>query len=197
MYLKVEKDFIEVHRESSELKCDVGQLKSELDSFTSEIQGVLRNYAHAVKSEVADVVSVGSQTIVTHKPRVLPTPVKDHHSEYSNQENCSLQCRSAQTSLTNLAAEADEQAEHFRRKEDGYKRDLFELKVKLKELEAKMIHLKRKAEQIKSNVPVEIPPEGFSNEKVLYIYISKSKLYRMNIQFDYIINNLWPHVEIY
>ena len=152
-------EFSAIEQESNKIKEDVNLMKSEMNTFVSEIKIAITSYTDLQKE--VNTVSIGSQTLVTHKTRILPTP----HQHDPNQEK---NAKSAQTSVTNVTANPEDQAAKFKIKEDRYKRDLFELKVKLKELEAKMIHLKKKAEQMKSNNQVEIPLESVSNEKVPY-----------------------------
>jgi hypothetical protein len=154
-----------------EVKNDLNSMKCELENFSAEIKdafSTLELESTKPTSEPLPLVESSSQTEAMPKNRVLPQPSvsKDSSSnDVPRSEPVDLSsCREAQTSTSNLVAEED--GKSFKEKEAKYKKDIFDLKVKLKELEIKMNHIKKKADEIKNDSKDEAISENLSNEKV-------------------------------
>ena len=162
-------------------------MKSELANFSAEIKdafSALELESSKASSEPVSLVDIASQTEAVPKGRVLPQPCVTKDSNYTDttqSEPVDLSsCKEAQTSTSNLTAEGD--GAGFKEKEAKYKKDIFDLKVKLKELEVKMNHIKKKADEMKNNSNDENISENLSNEKVSILIC---KYEEFNLVFKY------------
>lgn len=154
-----------------DVKNDLNSMKSELANFSAEIKDAfsaleLETTKHS--TEPIPLVNCSTQTESQPKSRVLPQPnvSKDSSCSEASEPADLSSCREAQTSTSNLSSVEDR---GFKEKEAKYKKDIFDLKVKLKELEVKMNHIKKKADEMKNDSKDQTLSENLSNDKVISI----------------------------
>ena len=165
-----------------DVKNDLNSMKCELANFSAEIKDAFSALElESTKSPVepAPLVDCASQTEPSPKisrvlpqqtepppkSRVLPQPISRESSSSETAEPVDLSCcREAQTSTSNLTADSD--GKGFKEKEAKYKKDIYDLRVKLKELEVKMNHIKKKTDEFQNDAKNETISENLSNEKV-------------------------------
>ena len=153
-----------------DVKNDLNSMKSELANFSAEIKdafSALELETTKPTSEPTPLMDCSTQTEAPPKSRVLPQPnVSRESSSSESAEPVDLSsCREAQTSTSNLSSAEDR---GFKEKEAKYKKDIFDLKVKLKELEVKMNHIKKKADEMKNDSKDQTISENLSNDKVTF-----------------------------
>ena len=160
-------------------------MKCELANFSAEIKDAFSALElESTKSPVepAPLVDCASQTGPSPKvsrvlpqqtepppkSRVLPQPISRESSSSETAEPVDLSCcREAQTSTSNLTTDSD--GKGFKEKEAKYKKDIYDLRVKLKELEVKMNHIKKKTDEFQNDAKNETISENLSNEKVTVV----------------------------
>ncbi|KAL5254076.1 hypothetical protein ACHWQZ_G013739 [Mnemiopsis leidyi] len=160
-----------------DVKNDLNSMKSELANFSAEIKDAfsaleLETTKHS--TEPIPLVNCSTQTEAQPKSRVLPQPnvSKDSSCSEASEPADLSSCREAQTSTSNLSSVEDR---GFKEKEAKYKKDIFDLKVKLKELEVKMNHIKKKADEMKNDSKDQTLSENLSNDKLMDLVREKDR----------------------
>lgn len=153
-YSKTKKGFSEtttavkdIKKVSNDVKNDLNWIKIEIDSFSSGIRDALDNIDTTKQAEHGVTMETTSTQTdqVPKTSRVLPTP-GSKEQEPPKQEH---------------------QTPEYCEREARYKKDIFDLKVKLKELEVKMNHVKKRADEIKRDSGKgEVISENISQDKV-------------------------------
>ena len=108
------------------MRNDIHRLRCDMDGMAQQVVGILREYqvAHqktVCSSEVQTETSAGLSSTNSVASSSILTNSGVHSSTSSNHNS-----------------EAE-----YKLRESAYKKDIFELKVKLKEMEAKVVHLRK------------------------------------------------------
>ena len=114
-----------------------------MEQFSTEVLNVLNNFQTICNNSKPSVpcVSISVQTEKEDPPKNTILPVNTH----------------ADSNIHN--------PEEFREKEGKFVKEIFELKVKLKEMEAKVSHLNKKAKAAKTVPRTEFIVEGPNKEE--------------------------------
>ena len=124
--------FSEVRKSHTDVENDIKMMRCEIDSFASDITSILEAYQD---SQAIEISSISTQTASI----VLP-PTDKPTAETAR--SVSIQKPAASLELHQKTGD-----QIFSEKENKYKAELFDLKVKLKESEGKLNHLRRKASE--------------------------------------------------